>query len=101
MQGQNVAEIARFDDPGDARVTAHQAKFDAATTAPLRFGGQHGKRAATHETEAIDVDDEWPGLAGDRGRLTDQPLPDVLVGGVDLTTRADYYYRSVALSGCA
>jgi hypothetical protein len=99
MQGQNVAEITRFDRPGDARVAAHQAKFDAATTAPLRFGGQDGKRATTHETEAIDVDNEWAGLAGDGGRLTHQPLPNVLVGGVDLTTRADYYYRSAALRG--
>jgi hypothetical protein len=100
MQGQNVAEITRFDDPCDARVAAHQAKFDAATTAPLRFGGQDGKRTATHETEAIDVDDEWTGFAGDCGRLADQPLPNVLVGAVDLTTRADYYYRPAALSCC-
>jgi hypothetical protein len=88
MEAQHIAECARIQIwaiPG-SRLTIRSViprMRQRSASRPTR------ECAAAHEVEAVDVDDEHSRLRGDCGRLGDQPVPGVLVGGIDFAAGAD------------
>lgn len=99
MYGQHVAVSAGVDDARDSTVAAYQAHVHAPASTPFGLVSKDGDCAAAHEIEAVEVDHEWFRRGGGRGRLRDQILPSVLIGGVDLATRMDNHSRVVVLDG--